>query len=248
MATGKAISLNYPNVDRKAQQTFQLKEFIRISDVLSSNLAEGALLEATSITEWSVATPAHIQIEEQTGFQRNVTVEALRRVENLWQTPVNKDELSYHYLYRDLSTLDSVSQHASCFPLLLMELNSTAFLEFVRKLTGDISVHRADGHLTLFAPGSFITRHSDVNGAHQRKIAYVLNLTKSWSPDWGGQLLLQNLNGEVTDALVPVFNSLILFKVPKMHSVSYVPPFAPLRRFALTGWFYADGENTRRPD
>ena len=48
--------------------------------------------------------------------------------------------------------------------------------------------------------------------------------------------------GEIIDADViagyrPRFNALHLFAVPQRHNVSFVPPFAAVARYAITGWF-----------
>jgi Rps23 Pro-64 3,4-dihydroxylase Tpa1-like proline 4-hydroxylase len=35
---------------------------------------------------------------------------------------------------------------------------------------------------------------------------------------------------------VPAYNSLVLFKVPVWHSVTFVTPFAGEVRYSITGW------------
>jgi Rps23 Pro-64 3,4-dihydroxylase Tpa1-like proline 4-hydroxylase len=69
------------------------------------------------------------------------------------------------------------------------------------------------------------------------EVAYVLNLAREdWHPDWGGYLLFLDEEGDVIEGFRPRFNALNLFRVPQSHSVSYVPPFAPIGRMAVTGW------------
>ena len=58
-----------------------------------------------------------------------------------------------------------------------------------------------------------------------------------WRPEWGGYLQFFDDEGDVVQAFRPRFNSLNLFAVPQPHAVSFVPPFAPLGRYAITGWF-----------
>ena len=68
-------------------------------------------------------------------------------------------------------------------------------------------------------------------------MAYVLNLAiDDWHPDWGGYLLFLDEEGDIAAGYRPRFNALNLFAVPQSHAVSYVPPFAPKVRLALTGW------------
>ena len=38
------------------------------------------------------------------------------------------------------------------------------------------------------SPGDFLTVHDDETGGRKRLVAYVLNLTPIWRPDWGGAL------------------------------------------------------------
>ena len=62
-------------------------------------------------------------------------------------------------------------------------------------------------------------------------------LTRAWRPDWGGYLNFYDEDGDIVAGYRPRFNALNLFLVPQKHAVSYVPPFAPQARFAITGWF-----------
>jgi Rps23 Pro-64 3,4-dihydroxylase Tpa1-like proline 4-hydroxylase len=68
-------------------------------------------------------------------------------------------------------------------------------------------------------------------------VAYVLNVTfTDWSPDYGGYLTFYDGSGDVELALRPKFNTLNVFSVPQLHSVTRVAPFAPLGRTAISGW------------
>ena len=69
-----------------------------------------------------------------------------------------------------------------------------------------------------------------------RLVAYVLNFTPVWNPDWGGMLLFTDERGHVEEGYVPVWNALNLMKVPQTHAVSLVAPFAGGLRYSITGW------------
>jgi len=56
-------------------------------------------------------------------------------------------------------------------------------------------------------------------------------------PDWGGYLNFYDDDGDVIAGYRPRFNALNLFAVPQQHNVSFVPPFAAVARYAITGWF-----------
>lgn len=118
-------------------------------------------------------------------------------------------------------------------------LNSEATLNAVREVSGFDDIIAASGQLTRYLPGHFLTRHKDVHETEQRRIAYVLNITEAWHPDWGGLLQFYQDDGTPRDALTPSFNAMTLFDVKHVHAVTYVAPFASKPRLAISGWFRA---------
>ncbi|MGD9584688.1 MAG: 2OG-Fe(II) oxygenase family protein [Lysobacterales bacterium] len=119
---------------------------------------------------------------------------------------------------------------------LLEYLNSAAFLDRARWLTGDPAIRAASAQATCYRPGYFLTQHNDHNAEEGRAFAYVINLTRRWHPDWGGLLQFHGEQGQVSQTLMPRWNAISLFKVPQMHSVSLVSPWAEQPRYAITGW------------
>ncbi len=122
-------------------------------------------------------------------------------------------------------------------------LNSPAFLDLVRQVTGRDDIVHADAQATLYRPGDFLSLHDDASGergVEQRVAAYVFGFTRAWRPDWGGQLLFHGADGEIEQGLSPAFNSLTLFQVPRTHSVAPVAPYAGAPRLSLTGWVRSD--------
>ena len=57
-----------------------------------------------------------------------------------------------------------------------------------------------------------------------------------WRADWGGALQFFGPDGNVSEAFTPAFNVLNVFKVPAVHSVAMVAPFAGASRYSITGW------------
>ncbi|MDN3922059.1 2OG-Fe(II) oxygenase [Roseateles violae] len=114
-----------------------------------------------------------------------------------------------------------------------------AFLSVMRRLSGDEAINRVYAQATMYTRGNFLSAHDDHVDAEDRRLAYVINLTRQWRPDWGGLLHFSAPDGAVTDTFYPHFNSLSLFTVPQTHFVSYVPPFAQGERNAITGWLIA---------
>lgn len=116
-------------------------------------------------------------------------------------------------------------------------LNSERVLSAMSEMTGVGDLNYASMQATRFVPGQFLTRHKDVVEQEGRKLAYVFNLSPEWHPDWGGLLQFFNEDGTTTESWTPNFNTLSLFTVENIHSVTYLTPFAKKPRYALTGWF-----------
>jgi Rps23 Pro-64 3,4-dihydroxylase Tpa1-like proline 4-hydroxylase len=108
----------------------------------------------------------------------------------------------------------------------------------LRQIAGTQDIDFADGQATAYAPGDFLTGHDDAVPGKGRIAAYVLGLTPVWRLEWGGLLLFHGDDGTVSGSM-PGFNTLDLFAVPQMHSVSAVVPAAAHRRYAITGWLRA---------
>lgn len=68
-----------------------------------------------------------------------------------------------------------------------------------------------------------------------RKVALIYYLTKDWSADFGGCLVDNMEDGP--KAIVPEFNSLVAFLVPREHWVSEMQEGSPLR-YTLFGWLH----------
>ena len=122
--------------------------------------------------------------------------------------------------------------------MLLEYLNDKPVMDLVRAISGIPELVKADAQATLYAPGEFLAVHNDKHSAMGRRVAYVLGMcAETWRPDWGGYLNFFDDDGDIIKGFRPRFNSLNLFAVPQRHHVSFVPPFAAVARYAITGWF-----------
>jgi len=145
----------------------------------------------------------------------------------------------FQYLY-DSFPISDVYERGEGRELYVMRvyefLNSPEFLDFARRVTGVASIALVDAQATRYRPGHFLTHHDDLIAEKKRVAAYVLNFTARWVADWGGILQFISADGHVAEGYVPVFNALNLFRVPQLHAVSYVAPFAQAPRLSITGW------------
>ena len=113
-------------------------------------------------------------------------------------------------------------------------------VEFSRQVTADPEIRSTSMFASFYPPGSYLRSHDDQALNDNRRAAYVLNLTRKWNFDWGGLLVIEDKKRtRVQRALVPRFNSLVLFKVPRSHHVTPVCAYAQGQRYALQGWFNA---------
>jgi SM-20-related protein len=119
-------------------------------------------------------------------------------------------------------------------------INSAAVLDFVRRLTGLEQIRWADGQATWYRPGHFLKAHTDEDPSTGRVAAYVMNLSPTWERDWGGLLQFFDSRDNVEEAYKPAFNTLNIFTIPQLHSVSMVPTYVTAERLAVTGWFRID--------
>ena len=116
-------------------------------------------------------------------------------------------------------------------------LASPEVVNVVREITGASDFDGVTAQATQFRQGHFLTRHLDDVSGEQRKHAFVLGLTEGWHPDWGGLLQFFTKQGEPTTSLSPGLNTLDLFEVSHVHSVTFVAPYALAPRCAVSGWF-----------
>jgi len=230
-----------PAIDRtSAAAVFQREGRVQIRDFLTSDAAAtiGMLLETS--TPWGLGIQAgdqpsrHLKPEQIAGMsasERSSTDAAIKQ---------SAQNGSFSFIYAQYPILDAYLQRwdpGNPFDLLLEHINAEPFLNLVREVTGIPHLVKADAQATLFAPGHFLPIHDDTHKDEGWRVAYVMSFTKKWRPDHGGYLLFFDEEEDIVSGLKPRFNALNLFRVPQRHSVSYVPPFAPVGRFSITGWF-----------
>jgi len=116
-------------------------------------------------------------------------------------------------------------------------MNSPAYLGAIRAVTGREDIVEADGNASCYGPLSFLADHDDSKNDETRIAAYVLNLTPSWKPAWGGHLQFFDQRGNITGGLMPSWNTLNVFLVPARHAVGQVASYAGSLRYAIQGWF-----------
>jgi len=231
-----------PALDRAALAArFAESGRVQIRDVLTAEAAREILTVLTKATPWGMAVgagetkPQSFRAEEVRSPDGADRVNAAAMAA---QEHTARGEYGFRFAhYPILTAVQQGWDPGGAHEVLLEHLNAEAFMGLAREVTGIDNLVKADGQASLFAPNHYLGRHIDSHVAEGWEVAYVLNFAPpDWHPDWGGYLMFLDDDGDVVEGFRPRFNALNLFKVPTSHCVSYVPPFAPIGRIAVTGW------------
>lgn len=232
-----------PNLDTTAlARQFAVNKRIQVRDVLTRETALEMRKVMEELTPWGMAMqagdsePKDIRLEELRDPQGNAKAQELNKAAH---DAAARGDYAFRYArYPMVLAYQEKWNEGSPHDLLIEHINTEPWLDLVRKITGMDDLIKADGQATLFGRQHFLGLHWDMQVDEGWKIAYVLNLTiDEWKPDWGGYLNFYNEEGDVIEGYMPRFNTLNLFAVPQAHAVTFVPPFAPHGRFAISGWF-----------
>lgn len=232
-----AFALN-PLLDRaKLARQFAVSGRLHIPDFLDADSADAFFQSLKARDDWHL-----IVNHEDKSFDLDRSAQASLSDEQrhaLDQAIFAAARYGFQFKYEAIRVPDSEEERAaSNDPLARFAsfLSSPPVVDLCRAITGKAGIDFADAQATAYGPGHFLTAHDDEVAGKQRHAAYVFGLTPVWRVDWGGLLLFHGDDGHVDRAFTPSFNALNIFAVPQPHSVSMVAPFAPFRRYSVTGW------------
>ena len=231
-----------PALDRAAlAKRFAETGRVQVRDVLTDEAANEILTVLTKGTPWGMATGAGDENRQSFPAEAMRTQEGQQEINAAANAAAqNSARGEYGFRFAHFPILTAIQEGwnpGSPHEVLIEHLNAPEFLGLAREVTGIEALVKADGQASLFAPNHYLGRHIDSHVAEGWEVAYVLNFAPpDWHPDWGGYLLFLDDDGDVIEGFRPRFNALNLFRVPQSHMVSYVPPFAPVGRMAVTGW------------
>lgn len=238
----KLFEIN-PALDRAALAArFAERGRVQIRDVLTEETAREMLTVLAKQTPWGMAIGAGEKESPRSYSAAEAQTPEGRQAMNAMAKSAEEHSARGEYAFRFahypiVKAIQDGWDPGGPHEVLLEHINAPDFIGLAREVTGIDGLIKADGQATLFAPHHYLGRHIDSHVAEGWEVAYVLNFAPpNWSPDWGGYLLFLNDEGDVIEGFRPRYNALNLFKVPQSHLVSYVPPFAPWGRMAVTGW------------
>ena len=205
---------------------------VQIHDFLQASAADRLRQCLEHETPWEIAQRADLLVVEparEPGEDGDLLACAYERART-----------GYEFMFDRYRIVDAVREGADPGMLLhvvLDFLNSPPFIEFARELTNEPRIRMVSAIAARYRAGQFLNAHNDSARDEDREFAYVINLSRDWKPDWGGLLQFLDSERQVGETFTPYWNSLSLFRVPQMHQVSMVSPWANDDRYSITGWF-----------
>jgi SM-20-related protein len=238
-----------PRADLDAQAAgFARRGHAVLPELLEAGCAQRWLACIAAWREWALVT--RVQGKHHSFDAAAMDAIAPARRADLDTLIAAEARAGFQYLY-ERYPLDTLARGGHLHDAVMREmhalLRAPAFLALARTLTGEAGITFADGQVTRYRAGHFLTLHDDHADDRERVAAFVLNLTPRWGADYGGQLQFVDAHGQVEHSLVPRFNALVVFRVPRPHLVSAVAPFVAESRYAITGWFHTGAEPVVAP-
>jgi Rps23 Pro-64 3,4-dihydroxylase Tpa1-like proline 4-hydroxylase len=206
---------------------------LKIPNFLESHFAEELFKHAFLEKNWNMASGIDKNKYEKQNIPQFDKINNLQ-IKNV-SAAFGKDQFSYIF-YRSMNN----SKNMSYFEFTLRKtLNSPEFINTLNEITGLELTQLTTLFMSKYKTGNFLSPHSDRGNG---RLAFVINLTKFWKPQYGGNLHFMNDDRtEILDTFVPEFNNLVIFYVPEgdgvPHFVSHIAPNVKHNRFAITGWF-----------
>ena len=227
----------------KYANNFNTNGWVSIPNFLDKNIAESVYELCNKREQWSIATikqgkPYIVDIEEFKELPAQLKHQFINEV----LISASK-EGDFQYMYEYIRLLGEGAQDEAEFKFIKNFLLEPTYKDILGKVIGS-EVKDVDAKVTKYTAGYFLKEHNDVREQKDEKriAAYVLGLTKDWKADFGGLLNIMDDNHDVIKTIVPKFNTLTIFKVPKPHFVSQVANYCPKSRFSITGWLWSESE------
>jgi len=225
-------------VSTEAREAFARDGIVHVADFLQPGFAAALRDELGAHGEWNLVfrhEGRHFDLLPAQYADMPLSLRA-----DLFRKVTDEARTGFQYWYFNVPLFDRLQAGLPLGPRqeqLCELLRTDAFIDAMRCLTGEAAIAYADFQATRYDAGCFLAPHDDAVEGKHRIAAYVIGLSPDWRPDWGGLLQFpQAETGGVVHALVPSFNSLTVFRVPRPHFVGVVAPFAAQGRYSVTGW------------
>jgi len=226
-----------PAIDRALHaDLFARSGQVRVYDVLTSDRASAVGAELGQLDPWVLTCAnrdwmAEISLAQMETWsdQQRADLQATLNA-SAWQG------VGFAYLGHRLDAAWRARTAPSALSMFHDALNGPQIGDLIAEITGRRDFNGSSIQATRFGPNHYLTRHRDNPESERRRLAVVWGFTPEWHPDWGGLLQFFTDGGTPTLSFAPGFNTLDIFDVQMVHSVTYVTPFAGAVRQAISGW------------
>jgi len=211
---------------------FENKKMLKIDNILNENFAEALYNSCILEKNWILASGIDKNKYEKKHMPQNDKINQAQ-IKNV-STAFSNDQFSYVF-YRSMN-----GENMNYYEFTLRKiLNSENFITLLNEITNLNLTKLNTLFMSKYISGNFLSTHSDKGNG---RLAFVINLSKNWKPQYGGNLhFLSEDRSEIIHTFVPGFNNLIIFHVPENagipHYVSHIAPFIKNQRYAISGWF-----------
>lgn len=228
----------HPGIDvAAATAAFAATGHVRLSPFIDEASATALLVEARAREDWMQIVNSGNKVFELSREVRAAMAPAQTAALDAAVNRGARDGFQHRYEALRLPDGNAGADVATGLSQWPRWLSGEPVRSFLQKVTGQPDIEFADGQATAYGPGDFLTGHDDSVASKQRRAAYVFGLNPVWRIEWGGLLLFHN--GNSVRGVSPTWNSIDLFAVPQMHSVSMVTAATLCRRYSITGWLRA---------
>ena len=215
----------------KYKNIFEKNKKVKIENLLITKVAEILFKHALTEKNWILSTG-----HDATKYEKRINKQFEKA--NAIQIKKIQDKFKNdHFSYIFLRSMNNIKPSFLEYTL-RKNMGSEEFIHYLNKITNLNLTKLNTLFLSKYKGGNFLSPHSD-NG--NGKLAFVLNLTKNWKPQYGGILHFMNdTKTEIVESFTPLFNNFMLFEVPEggiPHFVSHVVPYVKQERYSITGWY-----------
>ncbi len=216
-----------------------------IRNLLCDDVAEAAFASLKNRVPWEFHYRAlktnRVGIIDPQHFAGMTPREIQRLVPKMAQLKDN--DFSFAYCrYTIPARLEETPEDTRILTEIYRYFNSDEYLQLMAQITGDDSGREVSTWASRYDRHHHLSIHMDESPGQGRIAAHVLGLSKGWNKDWGGNFAFCNKQGKPVQIVPPRFNQLVMFKVPRLHLVTQVKPYAGTSRYSLFGWYKSKQE------
>lgn len=227
-------------------QQYLEKGYVVVRDLLCADIAEAAHDSLKNKVAWEfhhrqMNSQGKVGILDPQHYARLSDKEIQKLVPKM--ATLKDNDFSFAYCRFTIPTkLEQASDDARILTEIYRYFNSEEYLGLMAAITGDDSGREVSSWASRYDRHHHLSVHMDESPGQGRIAAHVLGLSKNWKKEWEGNFAFCNKQGKPVHKVPPQFNTLIMFKVPRLHLVTQVKPYAKDSRYSLFGWYKSKQE------